>query len=111
MQTAIQKIELSNEHARMPSEYKPKFIRVQTLIEIKDTVEEEDEDEGESDVLRIQNDVQMRYTTSGMIERVLLTPNEISNSSSQLYHVGFPCLFLGCIAVIVVVSKASEGYG
>jgi hypothetical protein len=82
---------------------------VQTLIEMKDTVEEEDEEE--SDVLRIQNAVQMRYTTSGMIKRVLLTPNEISNSSSQLYHVGSPCLFLGCIAVIVVVSKASEEYG
>ena len=90
----------------MPSGYKPEFIQVQTLI---DAVEEEDEDE--SDVLRIQNAVQMRYTTSGMIKRVLLIPNEISNSSSQLYHVGFPCLFLGCIAVIVVVSKASEEYG
>jgi hypothetical protein len=79
IQTAIQKIKLSNEHARMPSGYKPKFIQVQTLMEMKDTVEEEDKDE--SDVLRIQNAVQMRYATSGMIKRVLLVPNEIFNSS------------------------------
>ena len=80
MQTAIQKIMLSNEHARMPSGYKPESIQMQTLIEMKDAVEEEDEDE--SDILRIQNGVQMRYTTSGMIKRVLLTPDEIFNSSS-----------------------------
>ena len=77
-------------------------------MEMKDAVEEEDKDE--SDAFRIQNAVQMQYATSGMIERALLAPNEIFNSTSQLYHVGFPCLFLGCIAVIVVVSKASEEY-
>jgi hypothetical protein len=39
----------------------------------EDLVEEEDKDE--SDVLRIRNVVQMRYATSGMLERVLVGPN------------------------------------
>jgi hypothetical protein len=51
----------------MPSGYKPKFIQVQTLMEMKDTVEEEDKDE--SDVLRTQNAVQMRYATFGMYDQ------------------------------------------
>jgi hypothetical protein len=79
------------------------------LMEMKDAVEEEDEDE--SDVLRIEYAAQSSMRLSSMIKRVLLAPNEISSSSSQLYHVGSHCLPPGCIAVIVVVSKASEEYG
>ena len=40
-QTATQKIKPSNKRARMPNGYKPKFIKVQTLVEMKDVVEEE----------------------------------------------------------------------
>jgi hypothetical protein len=68
----------------MSSGYKPKFIRVQTLMEMRDAVkeEDEDEDEDESDVLRIQYAVQMRYATSGMIKRVLFARNEIQPATS-----------------------------
>jgi len=74
----------------MHSGYKSKSIQVQMLMEMKDAVEEEDEDEGESDVLGIQYAAQSSMRLSSMIKRVLPAPDEISSSSSQLYHVGFP---------------------
>jgi hypothetical protein len=77
--------------------YKPKFIEVQTLVEMKDVVEEEgeDEDEDESDLLRIQDAMQTQYATSGTMKRVLFATQWNSNRSSQQYHVGFLRLFLG----------------
>jgi hypothetical protein len=65
-------------------------------MEMKDAVEEEDKDE--SHILRIQNVEQMQYATSGMIERALLAPNEIFNSSSQLYHIMLAFLVCSWVA-------------
>jgi hypothetical protein len=93
-ETAIQKIKPSNKRARMPNGYKPKFIKVQTLVEMKDVVEEEgeNEDEDEGDLLRIQDAMQTQYATSGTMKRVLFAHNEISTSlASNIMSSFFVC--------------------